>query len=111
MKASFTVKVVMTIDHKPGDTKPTVAQIDFNIDRISNNLNPRPYLSKGLPTAEGSKIITNAFTQGLIANIHACHEHGFRDSAEHLRYIIDNLQRGFVSQVEVTDGTFDDGGK
>lgn len=50
---------------------------------------------------EGLKAQTQGLIQGLIANIHYAHQMGLWDSAEHLRYIIDNLERGFaVSSVE-----------
>lgn len=50
----------------------------------------------GTPTVKGTKTITNILIQGLVANIHGAHQTKQWDSAEHLRYIISELERGFV---------------
>lgn len=45
---------------------------------------------------DGLKAQTQAMVQGLVANIFAGHEDKEWDSAEHLRYIIKNLENGFA---------------
>lgn len=56
-----------------------------------------------MPTHAGYKAMTQAFICGLAANIHAAHNFGFWDSAEHLRYVINQLTEQFVlvAHVEV----------
>jgi hypothetical protein len=49
----------------------------------------------------GVQAATATLIQGLIANMHGAHQNGLRDSAEHLRYIISQLEQGFVALVEV----------
>lgn len=50
----------------------------------------------GSLTPAGFKAQTQGFVQGLIANIHSAHQIGAWDSAEHLRYIIKNIEHGFA---------------
>ena len=57
----------------------------------------------GALNADGLKAQTQGLIQGLVNSIHYGHQKGLRDSAEHLRYIIENLQKGFVQQVTVSD--------
>lgn len=57
----------------------------------------------GLVNKEGSKALSTTLVQGLVANIHMAHEKGFRDSAEHLRWIIAELERGFVAIVDIKE--------
>jgi hypothetical protein len=75
---------------------------------VSDNLDKKQYLdSKERPTKEGSRALTQALVQGLIGNIHNAHQKGWRDSAEHLRYVIQELEKGFVQVADVKDGTMD----
>jgi hypothetical protein len=70
--------------------------------QLSANLLKEQYFGEDeLPTREGSQCLTIAFIQGLIGNIHYCHQKEQWDSAEHLRYIIAELERGFIAQVNV----------
>lgn len=55
----------------------------------------------------GLKAQTQGLVQGLVANIHWGHQMGYWDSAEHLRYVIEHLERGFaVANAEATNGEF-----
>lgn len=68
----------------------------------SKNLDKKMYINdNGLPTKDGLDVISNAFIQGLVCCIHTQHQNGQRDSAEHLRYIISELERGFVANINV----------
>ena len=99
-------KVVVTLQHIKGEKTVSHIHTDFNLD-VSSNLDKSQYQDKdGLPTAVGSKTLTNAFVQGLIGNIHHAHDKGFHDSAEHLRYIIAELERGFAQVTRLTESTF-----
>lgn len=87
----------LTMLHEKGAPKSGHVATDVRLD-ISDNLDKRTYFDKNdLPTKEGTKPLTQCFVQGLVANIHKAHQEGWWDSAAHLRYIMDELQRGFVS--------------
>jgi hypothetical protein len=106
MEFQFEAKVVVTAEHKPGMTTSKHVATDFNLD-VMGPLDRKAYLDKeDLPTAAGSKVLSNVLVQGLIGNIHMAHEKGFRDSAEHLRWIISELERGFVTVAEVSKSNF-----
>lgn len=105
---SLTARCVLTMKHQKGQLKSSHVSTDFNID-VSANLDRKEYLtSDGLPTKMGSQTLTQCFVQGLVANMHMAHQEGFRDSAEHLRYIITELERGFATVADTYKSTFDD---
>src|SRR5579875_833357 len=94
----------VTADHQKGAAKSTHKETDFYLD-VSDNLDKNAYMDKqDILTKTGSQAVTQAFVQGLIGNIHFAHEKGFRDSAEHLRYIISELERGFSTVALVSKG-------
>lgn len=60
---------------------------------------------EGLPNKEGMRAQTMGFVQGIVSNIHASHQLGYIDSAEHLRYVISEIERGFAkANIEVRKG-------
>lgn len=70
---------------------------------VSPNVDRDVYMNEETgPTKAGDEAITVTLVQGLIAAIHEQHDKGRRDSAEHLRYIISELERGFSTVAEVT---------
>lgn len=90
--------------HEKGAPTSRHIATDFRLD-ISKNLDSGVYLdAEQLPTKAGIKPLTQAFIQGLVGNIHMAHERGYWDSAAHLRYIIDELQRGFIEVADVSTG-------
>lgn len=104
MKFSFTVTTILRLDHQPGASTSYHNGTDIRLD-VSVGMDAEAYIEKGgLPNQEGSKVITNVLVQGLVANIHSCHQKGFRDSAEHLRFIIAELERGFIHPAKVSEG-------
>lgn len=106
MEFEFKGICVLRLEHKPGWSTSQHVATDFNLE-MSDNLQKSKYLdSDGLPTEDGSKTLTNVLVQGLVGNIHMAHERGFKDSAEHLRYIIAELERGFASVAEVQKSNF-----
>lgn len=108
MEYSFKAEVVLVIEHKEGEQKSKHVATDFNLE-VSNNLDVTKYIDhEDLPTQDGSKALSNVLVQGLIGNIHMAHENGFRDSAEHLRWIISELEKGFVAVVNVEKKYFND---
>lgn len=105
MEFSFEAKVVLHLDHSKNADKAKHVATDFNLE-CSPNLDKTKYLQNGLPTQEGSKVFSNVLVQGLVGNIQMAHEKGFRDSAEHLRWIISELERGFVEVADVEESNF-----
>ena len=106
MKYSFEAKVVLTLEHEQGMTTSKHVSTDFNL-KVNGILDKRQYIDKeNLPTEAGSKVLSNVLIQGLVGNIHMAHEKGFRDSAEHLRWIISELERGFVTVANVEQSNF-----
>jgi len=106
MEFKFKGIVDLTMYHKIGDNKSKHVKTDFNLE-VSKNLDKSKYLNNGLPTVAGTKALTSAFVQGLVGNIHQAHQNGYWDSAEHLRYIISELERGFIQVSHVSKGEFD----
>lgn len=106
MQFSFEAKVVLTLEHKPGATTSKHVSTDFNLEVIGQ-LDRKQYLdAQDLPTKAGSQVLSNVLIQGLVGNLHMAHEKGFRDSAEHLRWIISELERGFATVAHVEQSHF-----
>jgi hypothetical protein len=109
MKFQFTATSRITMVHTKGEATSQHESTEILLS-VSNNLDPRKYLDRGVPRKEGVKPLTIALTHGLIANIHAAHERGFWDSAEHLRFIINELETGFSRVADVTEDDYKEGG-
>lgn len=105
MEFSFEARVVLTVEQKKGMRSAEHVSTEFNLE-VSDEIVRDFYLDEGLPTKAGSEVLTNVLAQGLIGNIHMAHEQGFRDSAEHLRFIISELERGFATITNVKKSTF-----
>ena len=106
MKFSFEAKCVIQLEHEKGMQTSKHLQTKFNLD-CSSNLDRSKYLdSEDLPTKDGCKTLTNVFVQGSIGNIHHGQEKGFWNDAEHIRYIISELERGFVAIANTDTSTF-----
>lgn len=102
MICEFEVKVKVAVDSNEKDnTKAKHIHTKFTLD-ISKNLDPSAYNDpSGLPTKNGCNAITQTLIQGLLGNIHTAHQQGYRDSAEHLRYIISKLEEGFIQVPDI----------
>lgn len=108
MKFSFEGKVVLTLEHKKGWDSPTHVATNFNL-YIDEKLDRDLYFDEeGYPNRDGLDVLSNVLVQGVLGNIHAAHQNGLRDSAEHLRWVISELERGFVAQVNVIKSRFED---
>ncbi len=102
MKFGFEGKCVLEMEHQQGDKTSKHVQTKFNLE-VTRNLDRSQYLDEDdLPTAAGAKALTNVFIQGLVGCIHHAHQKGYWNDAEHIRYIIAELERGFV-QNAITD--------
>lgn len=96
MKFEIEGRCVVTLEHKEGKKTSSHVATDFNLN-VSENVDRNHFLDKeDLPTQAGTKALSQCFIQGLIGNVHYAHEKGYWDSAEHLRYIISELERGFI---------------
>lgn len=105
---NFTLEAtcVLELEHKIGKETSNHVSTKFNLE-VSKNLDQKHYLQNdGMPTKDGTKAITMVFTQGLIGNIHQAHENSLWDSAEHLRYIIAELEKGFVQVAYTSTSKF-----
>lgn len=107
MNFTFTAVSQIELSYEKGSKTSKHKATNIRLE-ISDNLDETQYLDKeGRPTKEGSRCLTQALVQGLIGNIHHAHQAGWRDSAEHLRYVISELERGFVQVATVSDGSMD----
>lgn len=100
MESTFTVTTHLTLDHKPGDVKSRHVESGFFLDG-SSNIDMEAYYDNDSINAAGCKVVTNVLVQGLLANINLAHNCKFKDSAEHLRYIISELERGFIEVADI----------
>lgn len=95
------ISATSTVKFEIQDGEPIVntAQVSMH---IPPPLDANQYFGKdGTLNKFGVQAATITLVQGLIANIHGAHQNGIRDSAEHLRYIISQLEQGFVALVDV----------
>lgn len=93
----FTAISKIGLGYEDGENKSTLQETSVRLE-ISKNLDKKKYLQKdGIPTGEGIKPMTLAFIQGLIANVKVADKRGWWKEADHMRYIIDELNRAFVS--------------
>lgn len=97
------VEAISSITLEPKGTTAKLLCTEFTLN-VSSNLERSAYIKDGKLTKDGCQFATQAFVQGLLGNLHYAHQAGFRDSAEHLRYIIAELERGFVRPVQVEHG-------
>ena len=101
MEFSFEARVILELEHKQGWDKAKHVGTKFNL-KTSSELDKRMYMDRNdILNKQGSETLTNVLIQGLVGNIHMAQQQGFRNDAEHLRYIISELERGFVAIVEV----------
>ena len=106
MEFSLEGKVVVVFEHTKGATSSKHVSTDFNLD-VSQNLDESHYFNKdGLPNKNGTKALTQSFVQGLIGNIHNAHNQRYWDSAEHLRYIIAELEKGVFAVAKTFKSEF-----
>lgn len=102
-EATFEGRVRLTLLSEGDTERPQIKHTDFAL-YVSDNMQRDAYIiGNGIPTENGSKVLTALFIQGLVGNIHLAHQKGWRDSAEHLRHIISELERGFVENVKIKE--------
>lgn len=106
MEFEFVGAVKMVLQHQQGAKTSTLKEVNILLDPISPLDNSMYNNPDGTFTEMGAKAFTNLMVQGLSANIHACHQAGIRDSAEHLRYAIAELEKSFVAIAKIDTTTF-----
>lgn len=88
----------ITLEHEQGAPLSTLKASDLRLE-VSGNLDRSVYLDgKSLPRKEALKPISNALVMGIITNIKMGAQKGWWKDHEHMQYVIDQLQRGFVAQ-------------
>lgn len=106
MTVQFTSVSRLTLEVHKEYKHPRLEYADFLLE-VSKELEYNDYHNKdGSPNAAGVQAMANCFIQGLNGLIHFAHKQGYRNDAEHLRYIVSELQRGFVENIEVVKNTF-----
>lgn len=106
MEFSFEGIARVTMEHTKGSTTSKHVATDFFLE-CSSNLDDKKYMNDDdVLTKDGSHALTQCFVQGLVGNIHFAHQQGYRNDAEHLRYIIAELERGFASIADATKSTY-----
>lgn len=95
------IKLTTTIDIEPkAGGKSTIKGVMLDM-KLPDGLDESAYYDEeGRPNPRGVQAISSTLIQGLLANIHGAHQNLTRDSAEHLRYVIGELERGFVALVK-----------
>ena len=102
MRFGFQAVATIELEYSKEQTKSKLVASQITID-VSANLNKRAYINEdGAPTADGAKAMTNTFIAGLTANIHHSQKYGYWNESDHIRFIIEELQKGFVAQVKTT---------
>lgn len=102
------VKTKTTLEHIEGEATSKFIRTDNLLD-FSGPVDQKKYFRKDdLPNADGCLSITLALVNAIANNIHYAHEEGYRDSAEHLRYIIKKLEEQFIAVPNITKGNFED---
>lgn len=98
------VQVSLNLDLKKDKT--TIKSTDFNIF-TGGRLASGAYKDRnGVPNKMGTKAVTQVLVHGLIANIHFAHQREYKDSAQHLREIIAELEKGFIALTDVSQAEF-----
>lgn len=103
---AFIATVLLEMTHTDNADHSTHRETQIML-QVSPNLKHSAYLNDDdLPTQAGCEALTMAFVQGLIANIKNAHTHNYWKDYEHIKYIIEELERGFVANGITGVGVF-----
>lgn len=102
MKFKIEAISILTLEQTPGDQTSKHVSIEITMGTDGEY----GFHREGVPTKTGVKAMTLALAQGLVANIHASHEKGYWDSAQHFRYVINELERGFSTVADISTGIY-----
>jgi len=82
----------ITLEHKKGGT---TRLIEARTDLLEPNGLIGYRDEDGQLNKDGVKALSQTLIQALNCNIQGAHQKGIRDSAEHIRWVIDELSRAF----------------
>ncbi len=101
-KCTFRTVVDLTVDtgNSKDTQKPMLDNAKYRLE-ISDNLDPDLYYDAEHLTMDGVKATSNCLIMGLVSNIHYAHKRGIRNDAEHIRWIIAELERGLATNFTV----------
>jgi hypothetical protein len=100
MKANIMVEAILTVE-RTGPNTAAHGGCSYRLF-IPKELDVQHYFDQnGSPNITGGHVVTDVLVQALIGNIHAMHQEGKIDSAQHLRRVIKELERGFIAQVKI----------
>lgn len=96
MQYEFTASCTTLVEHDEKTKKTQLLESALSLD-FGDGIDPTAYFEpNGRPNQAGTKILTDVFIQGIAGNIHNAHSTGICDSAEHLRYVIAELEKFFI---------------
>lgn len=109
-KTQFQIEgsVKVTLEHTDGKAMSEFIRSDIYLDFIGPIDRKKYFNPDELPNGDGCKCLTIAFVSAIANNIHYAHEKGYRDSAEHLRYVIAKLEDQFIQVPKIDTGNFND---
>ena len=100
-------RCVLTLDHTEGEKTSKHVNTDFGLS-VSENVDRSFYFDKeDVMTENAVKALTQAFVQGLVGNIHYAHQRELWTDSDHIRYIIEELKKGFVRIANLYPSTFE----
>lgn len=105
MEFTFKAEVHLRLEHKQSWATSKHVATEFNLI-VPKEMDQKAYLKDGVPTAAGTKVLTNVLVQGLIGNMHQGLENGFMSIPDHLKYIISELERGAFEVTKAEKGHF-----
>jgi hypothetical protein len=104
LKLKFEGKCILKLEHDP-DTLKTPSGKPILTWRSTITWNARQYIGPDeLPTSESTSGPDQFYPGGFW--VASAHQKGYKDSAENLRFIISELQRGFIHVVDITEENF-----
>lgn len=103
VKCGFSVLSTLNVKHDTNTGATNVADVKCSLVGVTANMNFNSYFDPvtKTPNKDGVKTITNTLIHALAGNIHYANVNGIRNDAEHLRFIIGELEKAFVHQVDV----------
>ena len=104
-KFSYELKssVYLKVDQTKGAKSSKLINCDVVFDTPKTREFSHLKYQNGKPSAAGLRASTTVLLSGIAANIHYGHKQKMWDSAEHLRYVISELERQFVQVAKTED--------
>jgi hypothetical protein len=104
MKSTFTVECqdIFDFNETKGPGKQQVEHIESRLFlKVGFPLDmSRYYGEDNRLNVDGCEVATRVLLNGIMGNLHYMHQRGFRDSAEHFRYLIAEMEKLFIHVVE-----------